>query len=324
MNTLGVTLRQHLSLQLLAQPNAETLEALMHAVAGACKNISELSARGASTEVTDKLTNKNVQGETQTQLDILSNDLFIDMLRATQLVAGLVSEEVDEVLDLHSSGAHAPFLGSIFSILNTPPNGTISNADYLQKGHAQVAAGYALYGPSSMLVLTVGLGTHGYTLDRDSGEYLLTHPDIRMPESTSEFSINASNERFWEPPVQRYIVECKAGSAGERARDFNMRWAASMVADVHRILMRGGVYLYPQDNKTPLKAGRLRLLYEANPMAFIVEQAGGASSTGRQPLLDIAPNQIHQRIPVILGSKIEVNLVEQYHKEFDAGYQTSV
>ena len=335
MKTSKVTLRQHISLQLLEQPNGEALEKLMLAIADSTVQIASLISKGTTDEVTAKLSSKNVQGETQMQLDVLSNSIFIDKLKETGVVAGLVSEELDEACTLPSDQDNALFLvnfdpldgssniavngcvGSIFSILNAPKN-TQTTSDYLQKGTAQVAAGYSLYGPGSMLVLTVGQGTHGYTLDRDAGEYILTHPDIRIPEITSEFSINSSNERFWEEPVQRYIAECKAGSGGVRSRDFNMRWVASMVADVHRLLIRGGVYLYPKDNKLPLKAGRLRLLYEANPMSFVVEQAGGISSTGRKHLLDVSPSEIHERIPVILGSRIEVNLIELYHKESDS------
>lgn len=335
MNTPRISLQQHLCQQLAEQPSAGTLPQLLHAIAEATIEIAALVAKGTTNQVNSKLTTKNVQGETQMQLDVLSNTLFIEQLKATQQVAGLVSEELDEALHLSTADNDAPFLvnfdpldgssniavngciGSIFSIINAPKNRAVTVEDYLQKGNVQVAAGYTLYGPSSMLVLTIGRGTHGYTLDRDAREYRLTHPDIRIPEIASEFSINASNERFWEQPVQRYIAECKAGIEGLRSRDLNMRWAASMVADVHRILLRGGIYLYPKDSKSPLKAGRLRLLYEANPMGFIVEQAGGKCSTGRQRLLAIAPSEIHQRIPVILGSSVEVNLIERYYKEFD-------
>ncbi len=338
VNTSTISLQKHLSQQLAAQSNAETLPRLLHAIAEATIEIATMIAKGTTTEVNTKLTSKNVQGETQMQLDVLSNTIFVERLKETKLVAGLVSEELDNALDLNVESNDAPFLvsydpldgssniavngciGSIFSVVNAPRNDAVKDADYLQKGNRQVAAGYTLYGPSSMLVLTIGRGTHGYTLDRDAGEYRLTHPDIKVPEMTSEFSINASNERFWEQPVQRYIAECKAGSGGVRSRDFNMRWVASMVADVHRILMRGGVYLYPKDNKLPLKAGRLRLLYEANPMGFIVEQAGGRASTGRQQLLDVAPTEIHQRISVVLGSSVEVSLIELYYKEFDESH----
>lgn len=220
-------------------------------------------------------------------------------------------------LDGSSNVAVNGTVGSIFSILDAPKASLAQARDFLKLGSVQVAAGYALYGPSTMLIITVGKGTHGFTLDDEIQEYVLTHPSMKIPEITSEFAINCSNERFWEPPVQRYIAECKAGVAGVRGRDFNMRWLASMVGDVHRILLRGGVFLYPKDCKFPLKAGRLRLLYEANPMSFIVEQAGGKSSTGRKSMLELQADNIHQRVAVILGSKLEVSLIELYHQEFD-------
>ena len=192
-------------------------------------------------------------------------------------------------------------------------------SDYLQPGARQVAAGYAIYGPATMLVITVGKGTHGFTLDREIGNFILTHPNLSIPEDTSEFAINTSNARFWEPPVHRYVTECQAGRAGERGRDFNMRWIASMVAEVHRILMRGGVFMYPKDTKDPSKPGRLRLMYEANPISMLIEQAGGCASTGRGRMMDVQPEQLHQRIPVILGSKNEVLRIERYHAEHARG-----
>ena len=182
-----------------------------------------------------------------------------------------------------------------------------------------VAAGYAIYGPATMLVLSVGKGTHGFTLDREIGNFILTHANLTIPEDTSEFAINTSNARFWEPPVHRYVTECQAGRTGDRGRDFNMRWIASMVAEVHRILMRGGIFMYPKDTKDPGKPGRLRLLYEANPIGWLIEQADGRASTGRQRILDVAPSSLHQRVPVILGSRFEVERIERYHAEFDAG-----
>jgi fructose-1,6-bisphosphatase I/sedoheptulose-1,7-bisphosphatase len=191
--------------------------------------------------------------------------------------------------------------------------------DFLQPGAEQVCAGYAIYGPTTMLVLTLGHGVHGFTLDREIGEFILTHPDLRIAPAANEFAINASNQRFWEPPVKRYITECLAGRSGPRAKDFNMRWIASFVAEVHRILMRGGLFMYPKDNKDPAKPGRLRLLYEGNPMAFLVEQAGGAASTGRGRILEVQPEGLHQRVPVILGSKDEVERIARYHGEHDRG-----
>jgi fructose-1,6-bisphosphatase len=205
------------------------------------------------------------------------------------------------------------------------PNGTEppTAEDFLQPGFRQVCAGYAIYGATTMLVLTVGRGVHGFTLDRGFGEFILTHPDMRIPDETSEFAINVSNERFWEPPVKRYVVECLAGRGGVRGKDFNMRWIASLVAEVHRILIRGGLFMYPKDTKDPAKPGRLRLLYEANPMAMIVEQAGGAVSEGRTRMLDVLPTSLHQRVPVILGCKAEVERLERYHLEHDQGLDRS-
>jgi fructose-1,6-bisphosphatase I/sedoheptulose-1,7-bisphosphatase len=210
-------------------------------------------------------------------------------------------------------------VGTIFSIFARSTAGDAELGDYLRPGSEQLAAGYAIYGPSTMMVLTLGAGTHAFTLDRESGNFILTHSDIRIPEDTREFAINTSNARFWEPPVQRYVSECKAGKTGVRGADFNMRWIASMVAEVHRILMRGGIFMYPKDSKDPPMPGRLRLLYEANPMAMLVEQAGGAASTGRGRILDVAPASLHQRVPVILGSKNEVERVERYHRAYDDG-----
>jgi fructose-1,6-bisphosphatase len=209
-------------------------------------------------------------------------------------------------------------VGSIFSVLALSQT-TRNTSAVLQPGVKQLAAGYAIYGPSTQVVLTVGTGTHGFTLDREIGNFVLTHPDIRVPEEGSDYLINASNRRFWEPPITRYVDECKAGKEGPRGRDFNTRWVASMVADVHRILLRGGIYLYPRDQKAANREGRLRLLYEANPMAMIVEQAGGSASTGRVRILEVEPERIHQRVPVILGSRAEVARVERYHAEYDRG-----
>ncbi len=211
-------------------------------------------------------------------------------------------------------------VGSIFSILRAPQDvidsgRDVCEADFLQPGATQVAAGYALYGPTTMLVLSVGNGVAGFTLDPNLGEFMLTHADISVPADSHEFAINSSNSRFWEPPVKRYVDECLAGKTGPRGKDFNMRWIASMVAEAHRILMRGGVFLYPRDTKDAGKNGRLRLLYEANPIGFVIEQAGGRASTGRQPMLGVMPTELHQRIGVIFGSKNEVERIERYHRD---------
>ena len=310
----------------LAQQAYKPLTSLLMTIADTVKTIAAMTAKGALADVVDKLQSQNVQGETQMQLDVLSNQAFISSFEASGLVAGLVSEEMDEVypvtegapflavfdpLDGSSNVAVNVSVGSIFSVLSAP--------GYLQAGSSQLAAGYAVYGPSTILVLTLGAGSHGFTLDPGSQQFILTHPSMQIAIEANEFAINASNERFWEPPIQRYVSECKAGKSSLRGKDFNMRWIASMVADVHRILMRGGIYMYPKDSKDSSKAGRLRLMYEANPMSFIVEQAGGASSTGRMRMLDVVPEYIHQRVPVIMGSRDEVERVCRYHAEYDAG-----
>lgn len=329
------TLPEFLTQQLASAQHAKLVE-LLTVIAQTVKTISAMTAKGALAGVLGKLESQNIQGETQMQLDVLTNQAFIQAFEATNLVAGLASEEMDDAYLIADASGQRPFLvvfdpldgssniavnvsvGSIFSVLVAPQTGLPERQDYLKAGNQQVAAGYALYGPSTMLVLTVGKGTHGFTLHPDTGDFVLTHPDIQIPIDTSEFAINASNERFWEPPVQQYISECRAGKTGVRERDFNMRWIASMVADVHRILMRGGVYLYPKDTKMPAMAGRLRLMYEANPMGMIVEQAGGISSTGRKRILEVEPEQLHQRIPVIMGSCNEVLRIERYYQAFDA------
>ena len=313
----------------------KTLSSLLINIADCTKSIARLAAKGALADVANKLDASNVQGEVQTNIDVLSNDLFIAGLKKSGLVSGLVSEELEAPHLFTETAKEGKFLvvfdpldgssnvgvnvstGSIFSILLAFKDAD-KTCDFLQAGNKQLAAGYALYGPSTMLVITIGCGVQGFTLCPETHAFVLTHPDIQIPKITSEFAINASNERHWELPVKNYVEECIEGSKGVRARDFNMRWVASMVADVHRILMRGGVYLYPADNKLPAKAGRLRLLYEANPISFIVEQAGGKSSTGRKRILEIQPGDIHQRIPVIMGSHLEVSLIELYHSEFDS------
>ena len=315
----------------------DQLGALLIDVAAAVKTISALVGKGALSGFAGVLESTNVQGEVQKKLDVLTNEAMLRHCEWGGQLAGMASEEMDEPyaipadyprgrylllfdpLDGSSNSDVNVSVGTIFSILQRSTAGDAENPDFLRPGLEQVAAGYAIYGPSTMMVLTLGNGTHAFTLDRESGNFILTHPNIRIPEETREFAINTSNERFWEPPVQRYVSECKAGRSGVRGADFNMRWIASLVAEVHRILMRGGIFMYPKDNKDPAKPGRLRLLYEANPMAMLVEQAGGAASTGRARILEVAPDELHQRIPVILGSRHEVERVARYHAEYDAG-----
>jgi fructose-1,6-bisphosphatase I / sedoheptulose-1,7-bisphosphatase len=317
------------------------LNALLLDVSLACKAIARIVATGAlGAGGPDKAADGalNVQGEVQKPLDVLSNDIFIRMNESSGHLAGLASEEMEEPRQIPEGLTRGKYLlvfdpldgssnidvnvsvGSIFSVLRAPPEvldsgRDVVEADFLQPGATQVAAGYAIYGPATMLVLTVGNGVAGFTLDPNLGEFVVTHEHIRVPEQTQEFAINTSNSRFWEAPVKRYVDECLAGKTGPRGKDFNMRWIASMVAEAHRILMRGGVFLYPRDTKDPSKAGRLRLLYEANPIGFLLEQAGGRCSTGRQPMLGVRPTALHQRIGLVFGSAAEVERIERYHHE---------
>ncbi|HEY4367476.1 MAG TPA: class 1 fructose-bisphosphatase [Steroidobacteraceae bacterium] len=308
--------------------------ALVNDVRLACKRIATLIGKGSLSGAMNSTGAVNVQGETQLQLDLLANDIFIRTNEWGGQLAGMVSEEMAEIytipeeyprgrylllfdpLDGSSNADVNVAVGSIFSVLRCPENVVEpTEKDFLQPGTEQVCAGYAIYGPSTMLVLTTGRGVHGFTLDREVGEFLHTHPDLRIPEATSEFAINASNSRYWESAIKRYVSECQAGTDGPRGRDFNMRWIASLVAETHRILMRGGVFMYPRDRKDLSKPGRLRLLYEANPIGFIVEQAGGRASTGREPIMSVVPESLHQRIGFVFGAAAEVERIERYHRE---------
>lgn len=311
---------------------------LLNDVVTACKVISNLVNQGELVGILGAAGSENVQGEEQKKMDIITNDVFLQTNQWAGHLAAMASEEMDDIYHIPNKYPKGKYLltfdpldgssnmdvnvsvGTIFSILRC--NGDCQNPtaeDFLQAGTEQVCAGYALYGPSTMMVLTTGNGVNGFTLDQNIGEFILTHPNMTIPSETREFAINASNGRFWEPPVKRYVDECLNGTTGERDKDFNMRWIASMVAEVHRILTRGGIFMYPVDEKMKAKGleGKLRLMYEANPMSFIVEQAGGMSSTGRERIMEINPNHLHQRVPVILGSKEEVERVVAYHKEHD-------
>ncbi len=312
--------------------------ALLNDIHLACKRIACVVAKGALAHTLGEAGSKNVQGEAQTKLDVLANEIFLQTNEWGGQLAGMASEELEhpyripkqyprgryllvfDPLDGSSNVDVNVSVGSIFSVLRAPEGvAEPAEADFLQSGCEQACAGYAIYGPTTMLVLTLGHGVHGFTLDREIGDFILTHPDMRIPEDASEFAINASNERFWEPPVKRYVSECLAGKSGPREKDFNMRWIASLVAEVHRILVRGGLFMYPRDTKDPSRPGRLRLLYEANPMAMLVEQAGGAASTGRGRIMEVAPGSLHERVPVILGSRNEVERIERYHREHEEG-----
>jgi fructose-1,6-bisphosphatase len=331
------TLSKFLIQQLTGIEGASDLGALLVDVAAAVKAISAMTAKGALGEYLGKVGTTNVQGETQQKLDVLADEVIIKSCEWGGLVAGMVSEELEEPHAIPAEFTRGRYLlvfdpldgssntdvnvsvGTIFSVLRHDKREAPVAADYLQPGRKQVAAGYALYGPATMFVITVGKGTHGFTLDREIGNFILTHPNMQIPPDTSEFAINTSNARFWEPPVHRYVTECQAGKTGDRGRDFNMRWIASMVAEVHRILIRGGVFMYPKDTKDSRKPGRLRLLYEANPIGMLVEQAGGLATTGNQRVLDLVPDDLHQRVPLILGSRNEVERIERYHSEHAKG-----
>ncbi|WP_405164880.1 class 1 fructose-bisphosphatase [Nocardia sp. NBC_01499] len=329
------TLVQFLIEERRRHPSASgDLNALILEVALACKAIANRVAIGALAGVLGSADRTNVQGEVQQKLDIIANDYFLRATEWSGQVAGMVSEELEQPYVLPDGYPRGKYLllfdpldgssnidvnvsiGSIFSILRAPKPGMDAIAeDFLQLGTEQVCAGYAIYGPCTMLVLTVGTGVHAFTLDRGLGEFILTRPMIQIPRTAAEFAINASNQRFWEPAVQRYVGECLEGKPGPRCKDFNMRWIASLVAETHRILTRGGVFLYPRDSKDPTRPGRLRLLYEANPMSFLIEQADGSASTGRERVLDVVPESLHQRIPFIFGATEEVRRIDRYHRE---------
>ena len=306
---------------------------LLNAVATAVKIISNQVSRGALASAAGSA-GENVQGEAQKKLDLISNEVMIGETEWTGHLAAMASAEMEGIYPVPATGRRGKYLlvfdpldgsgdidanisaGTIFSILRSPDPAAEPRAEhFLQPGTAQVCAGFALYGPSTMLILTTGEGVDGFTLDRDIGAFVLTHPQLRIPEDCEEFAINASNERFWEPPVRRYIQECLAGRTGPRGRDFTMRWMASLVAETYRILTRGGVFLYPKDSQEPAQPGRLRLMYECNPISFIIEQAGGGASTGRGRVMEAQPASLHQRAPLILGSSNEVERIERYHRD---------
>lgn len=322
--------------QRLEQAMSAELRLLIETVARACKAIGHAVGKGALGGVLGSLETENVQGEVQKKLDVLSNEILLDANEWGGHLAAMASEEMETIhripnrypkgeylllfdpLDGSSNIDVNVSIGTIFSVLQAPPGASgrdIEEDDFLQAGSRQVAAGYAVYGPQTMLVLTVGNGVVGFTLDRETGAWRLTHENIRIPEKTKEFSINMSNMRHWEMPVRRYIHECLAGKEGPLEKDYNMRWIASMVADVHRILSRGGIFMYPRDERPGARQGKLRLMYEANPMSFIVEQAGGLAIDGERRILDVEPTALHQRIGVILGSREEVERVRQYHEQ---------
>jgi fructose-1,6-bisphosphatase I len=327
-----VTLTRYLIEQQRAHNNIPAeLRLLIEVVGRACKTIGHHVSKGALGGVLGSAETENVQGEIQKKLDVISNEIMLEANEWGGHLAALASEEMDEVhlipnryprgeylllldpLDGSSNIDVNVSIGTIFSVLKCPEGMAPSEQAFLQAGVHQVAAGYAIYGPQTTLVLTFGFGVQAFTLDRETFSWVLTQDRMQIPPDTQEFAINMSNQRHWETPVQRYVAELLLGATGPRGKDFNMRWIASMVADVHRILTRGGIFLYPRDAREPDKPGKLRLMYEANPMAFIVEQAGGAATDGHRRILEILPERLHQRVAVFLGSKNEVELATHYH-----------
>ena len=317
------------------------LRLLLEVVARACKSISQAVNKGAlggESSILGTAGSENVQGEVQKKLDIIANEVLIEANEWGGHLAAMASEEMDGIyvvpnrypkgeylllfdpLDGSSNIDVNVSIGTIFSVLKKPEGDAgVEEADFLQAGNKQVAAGYCVYGPQTTLVLTVGDGVAMFTLDREQGSFVLTEENIQIPPDTQEFAINMSNMRHWDEPVKRYIDECLQGKEGPRGKNFNMRWIASMVADVHRILTRGGIFMYPWDKREPEKAGKLRLMYEANPMSWLIEQAGGASTNGKQRIMDLQPTKLHERVSVVLGSKNEVERVTAYHHKASAG-----
>lgn len=330
-----VTLSRYLIEQTRCNNTPADLRFLIEVVARACKEISHAVSKGALGGVLGSMETENIQGEVQKKLDVLSNEILLEANEWGGHLAGMASEEMDNAYQIPGQYPKGAYLlvfdpldgssnidvnvsvGTIFSVLRCPERngneGDLGEEAFLQKGTEQVAAGYAIYGPQTMLMLTLGDGVKGFTLDRELGSFVLTHDNIRVPESTAEFAINMSNQRHWEAPVSRYVEELLAGKSGPLGKNYNMRWVAAMVADVHRILTRGGLFMYPRDSREPEKPGKLRLMYEANPMSFIIEQAGGMATNGHQRILDIQPTSLHQRVAVFLGSKQEVERVTGYH-----------
>ncbi|WP_339490925.1 class 1 fructose-bisphosphatase [Pseudomonas sp. EL_65y_Pfl2_R95] len=332
-----VTLSRYLIEQTRSHNTPADLRFLIEVVARACKAISHQVSKGALGGVLGSMETENVQGEVQKKLDVISNEILLEANEWGGHLAGMASEEMDNAYQIPGRYPKGAYLlvfdpldgssnidvnvsvGTIFSVLRCPDRngdeGDLGEEAFLQPGTEQVAAGYAIYGPQTMLMLTMGNGVKGFTLDRELGSFVLTHDNIKVPETTQEFAINMSNQRHWEEPVKRYVGELLAGEEGPLKKNYNMRWIAAMVADVHRILTRGGLFMYPRDGREPEKPGKLRLMYEANPMSFIIEQAGGVSTNGEQRIMEIQPTSLHQRVAVYLGSKEEVERVTSYHKK---------
>ena len=328
----GVTLTRYLIEQQRAHNNIPAeLRLLIEVVARACKSIGHHVGKGALAGVLGSAGTQNVQGEVQKKLDVISNEIMLEANEWGGHLAALASEDMDEVFPIPNRYPRGEYLllldpldgssnidvnvsiGTIFSVLKCPEGMEPTEASFLQPGTHQVAAGYALYGPQTMLVLSFGFGVQAFTLERETFSWVMNQESMQIPAQTQEFAINMSNQRHWEPPVRRYVDQLLAGKTGPLGKDFNMRWVASMVADVHRILTRGGIFMYPRDAREPDRPGKLRLMYEANPMSYIVEQAGGYATDGHTRILEIQPHQLHQRVAVFLGSKTEVERITSYH-----------
>ncbi len=318
--------------QCISQLADADLGQLIMAVAEACCELSALVQQGELAGILGAAGSSNVQGEDQKKLDIIANDVFLEKLPPCGQLLAMASEEMEDIYPVNKPSPEAKYLitfdpldgssnidvngavGTIFSVL-THAGGDVSSESFLQPGSQQICAGYCLYSSATMLILTTGDGAHGFTLDTSSGSFVLSHPHMQLPKTTTDYSINAAYQRHWFAPIKQYIDECVAGKDGVRGENFNMRWAGAMVGDVHRIMCKGGLFLYPSNKKLASegKQGKLRLLYEANPMSFIVEQAGGAATTGEQRIMELQPDGLHQRVPVIMGSEVEVQRVTSYH-----------
>lgn len=334
MTHFGVTLSQFIMEEQRRFPEATgNFTLLLNDIAVSCKMIAAAVQKGQLANVLGATDNENCQGETQQILDVIANELFIKNNANRGHVAAMASEEMDDVFNIPENVPRGNYLlifdpldgssnidingpiGTIFSILKTDKKNP-TEEDFLQEGTKQVCAGYCLYGSATMMVLTIGYGTHGFTLDPAIGEFILTHPNMQIPSSTAEYAINQANRNLWEPPMRQYIDECDLGVEGPRKKKFTMRWVGAMVMDIHRLIQRGGLFAYPMDSSLTEKGGRLRLMYEANPMAFLVEQAGGIASTGYERILDLVPEKLHQRVPVIMGSTDEMKIILDNHKAF--------
>jgi fructose-1,6-bisphosphatase I len=324
----GETLDEHLTRWAGDDAQRVDIAATVAALAGVCRSLAQLIGAGALAGALGATRGDHGGGDVQKAIDVIANDMIVKALSEAP-VAALASEELDDPillvpdapllvavdpLDGSSNIDTNVSVGTIFSVLPAPPaGGPLDAAAFLQPGMHQLAAGYALYGPQTAFVITLGCGTHVFTLDRPSGQFHLTGYEVRVPTRTREFAINASNHRHWDEPIRIYVDDCLKGTEGPRGEDFNMRWIASMVAEAHRVLARGGIYMYPGDVRDGYRHGRLRLIYEANPIAWLIEQAGGRASTGVERILAIQPVAIHQRVPLLFGSCDEVARLDRYH-----------